>query len=280
MERIQTTEPSTKFSPKGEKPCILVYSSSVHVRYIDRIKNDIEKSLENKGFRIVYLKDEARDLHIYSDEFMKVAKDCVLGVVILDGFRPNVLFEFGVLMGLEKPIVLLKDKEAVINIRTLYGDVSNNDDCRKKTGLTTSEFDNLRNPMLEMRSCSQFSDLSMNISEFDKEVIEGGDKHVSKLLSSNIDKIRAEIEKEGEKIFCGKAPASMSDRFLDMYQEYVARLNSLALSPVFDEKDVDSIYSNFKNLETDSGKKMPSGIYSQIASLYKSAGEREEKDDS
>ncbi|MDD2756321.1 MAG: hypothetical protein PHS80_12450 [Methanothrix sp.] len=280
MERIQTTEPSTKFSPKGEKPCILVYSSSAHVRYIDRIKNDIEKSLENKGFRIVYLKDEARDLHIYSDEFMKVAKDCVLGVVILDGFRPNVLFEFGVLRGLEKPIVLLKDKEAVINIRTLYGDVSNNDDCRKKTGLTTPEFDNLRNPLLEMRSCSQFSDISISISEFDKEVIEGGDKHVSKLLSSNIDKIRTEIEKEGEKILRGKAPASISGRFVEMYQEHVARLYSLAFSSGLDVKDVDAILSDFMKLEEESGNKMPSRIYSLIASLYGLAREREEKDDS
>lgn len=279
MERILATEPSAKLSSHGEMPCILVYSSSAHVEYINRIKNDIEKALENKGFRIVYLKDEARDLHIYSDEFMKAAKDCVLGIVILDGFRPNVLFEFGVLMGLEKPIVLLKDRDAAINIRTLYGDVSNNDDCRKKTGLTASEFYNLRNPLIEMRSCSQFSDLSLNISEFDKDEIPGKDKHISKLLSSNIDKIRAEIKKEDEKILHSKTPDSISGHILEMYQEYVARLYSLPSSSGLEVKDVDAILSDFRIFEGDSGNKMPSRIYGLIASLYISAGEKEEKNE-
>ena len=71
---------------------------------------------------------------------MRAAKDCVLGIVILDGFRPNVLFEFGVLMGLEKPVVLLKDKNAEINIKTLYGDITNQN-CKKVTGLTLSKFE-------------------------------------------------------------------------------------------------------------------------------------------
>jgi nucleoside 2-deoxyribosyltransferase len=279
MVRIQTTEPSAKLSPKGEQPCILVYSSHDHVGHIKRTLDDIEEFLENNGFRILYLKDEARDLSIYSDEFLRAAKDCVLGVVILDGFRPNVLFEFGVLIGMEKPVVLLKDKEAEINIKTLYGEISGQN-CRKKTGLSASNFDGLKNPLIEMVSCSQFSDLSMKISEYDHEASKKEDRHICRLLSSNIDNIRTKIEKEGEKILRGKAPASMSDLFLDMYLEYVARLNGLALSPVFEEKDVDSIFSDFKNLEAESGLKMPSRIYSQIASLYKSAGEREENDDS
>jgi hypothetical protein len=96
-------------------------------------------------------------------------------------------------------------------------------------------------------------------------------------LSSNIDKIRAEIEKEGEKVLLGKAPASMSDRFVEIYQEYVARLYILALSSGIEVMDVDSILSDFLKLENESGNKMPSKIYSLIASLYKSAEEKEEK---
>jgi hypothetical protein len=120
----------------------------------------------------------------------------------------------------------------------------------------------------------------MNISEFDKEVIEGGDKHVSKLLSSNIDKIRAEIEKEGENILRGKTPSSISGRFAEMYQEHVAKLYGLAMSSGLEAKDVDSILSDFQRLEKESGNKMPSNIYSLIASLYRSAEEKEEKNDS
>jgi hypothetical protein len=279
MVRIQTTEPSAKLSPNGELPCILVYSSHDHVGHIKRTLDDIEEFLENNGFRIVYLKDEARDLSIYSDEFLRAAKDCVLGVVILDGFRPNVLFEFGILIGMEKPVVLLKDKEAEINIKTLYGEISGQN-CRKKTGLSASNFDSLKNPLIEMVSCGQFSDLSMKISEYDHEASKKEDRHICKLLSSNIDNIRTKIEKEGEKILRGKAPASISGRFVEMYQEHVARLYRLAFNSGLEVKDVDAILSDFMKLEEESGNKMPSGIYSQIASLYNSAGEREEKNDS
>lgn len=278
MESIQAGEPSAKLSPQGEKPCILVYSSYAHVGHIKRTLDDIEEYLENNGFRIVFLKDEARDLSTYSGEFLRAAKDCVLGVVILDGFRPNVLFEFGVLMGMEKPVVLLKDKEAEINIKTLYGEIGS-PNCKMKTGLSFSIFQSLKNPLIEMRSCSQFSDISMKISEYDHEASKKEERHISKLLSSNIDNIRTEIEKEEEKILRGKAPAAMSGSLLEMYQEYVERLNSLASSSSLEEKDVDSIYSDFKNLETKSGNKMPSRIFSQIASLYKSAAKREEKDE-
>ncbi len=279
MERIQSTEPSTKLSPEGELPCILVYSSYAHVKHIKYTLDFIKEYLEDNGFRIVLLKDKAKDLKVYSEEFLRAAKDCVLGVVILDGFRPNVLFEFGVLMGLEKPIVLLKDKEAEINIKTLYGDISNQN-CKMVTGLTASNFESLKNPLIKIGSCIQFSDLSMQISEYDHDASKNEEKHISKLLSCNIDKIKADIEKEGEKLLREKTPASMSGRLVEMYQEYVARLYSLALSSGLEVKDVDSIYSDFKNLEKESGNKMPSRIYSLIASLYNSAGEREEKNDS
>ncbi len=278
MEIIQSNGPSVKLGPEGELPCILVYSSYAHVGHIKYTLDYIEEYLENSGFRIVYLKDEAKDLSIYSDEFLRAAKDCVLGVVILDGFRPNVLFEFGVLMGLEKPVVLLKDKDAEINIKTLYGNISGQN-CKMKTGLSASNFKNLKNPQIEIVSCNQFSDLSMKISEYDREASKNEEKHISKLLGSNIDKIRAEIEREGEKLLRGKAPASMSDTFVESYQEYVARLYSLALSSSYQEDDVDAIYLDFKNLEAESGKKMPSRIFSQIASLFKTAAERAEKND-
>ena len=118
MEIIQSTGPSARLSPEGELPCILVYSSYAHVKHIKITLDGIKEYLEKNGFRIVLLKDEAKNLSIYSEEFLRAAKDCVLGIVILDGFRPNVLFEFGVLMGLEKPVVLLKGETAAAHPRS------------------------------------------------------------------------------------------------------------------------------------------------------------------
>ena len=278
MERSLVTGPSPKLSSEGELPCILVYSSYAHVKYIKSTLNYVTEYLENNGFRIVLLKDEAKDLSLYSEEFLRAAKNCVLGVVILDGFRPNVLFEFGILFGLGKPVVLLRDKNAEINIKTLYGDITDQN-CQMVTGLTISKFQKLQNPLIKSGSSIPFSDLSMNVSEYDHEASKSEPEHISRLLNSNIGKIRTDIEKEGERLLREKTPASMSEFYLKRFQEYIATLSSLALNPRPEEKDVDDIIMDFKNLEIDSKIKMPSAIYSLIGSLYKSAAKRPDKND-
>jgi nucleoside 2-deoxyribosyltransferase len=237
----------------------------------------VQEYLQKNGFRTVLLKDEARNLSIYSEEFLRAAKSCVLGIVILDGFRPNVLFEFGVLTGLEKPIILLKDKKAEINIKTLYGKIDQSN-CRTETGLTHSKFDSLKNPLINSGS-SQFSDLSMNVSEYDHEASKSEQEHILKSLSANISKIKAQIEKEGEKLLREKPPASMPDSYMKMYQEYVERLFNLALNPNLKLQDIDDISKNFKDLETESESEMPPGIFKMIGSLYKSVAERLEEND-
>jgi len=273
IERFQSSEPSAKLSTEGELPCVLVYSSYDHVRHIKPIVDNVQEYLEQNGFRVILLKEEARNLSVYSEEFLRAAKDCVLGIVILDGFRPNVLFEFGVLIGLEKPVVLLKDKNAEINIKTLYGRVDH-ENCRNITGLTYLKFEMLKNPSIISNSCAQFSDLSMNISEYDHEAAKRDEKHIFNQLKSNISRIRAEIETEGEKIMGKKRPASLSDSYVERYQRNVQRLYNLLMDPIIEEHDVDAILTDFKDLETESNIRMPSEIYSLIASLFKSIAER------
>lgn len=278
MDRSLDNGPSVKLSSEGELPCILVYSSYDHVKHIKYTLDDVTDYLEDHGFRIVLLRDEAKDLSLYSEEFLRAAKNCVLGIVILDGFRPNVLFEFGVLIGLEKPLVLLKDKKAEINIKTLYGPVDDGN-CKKVTGLTFPKFEDLKNPPIKSGSSIQFSDLSMKVSEYDHEASISEPEHISQLLSSNIGNIKAEIENEGEKLLREKTPASMPDSFVTKYQEHVATLYSLALNSRLEEKDVDAIFMDFKNLEKESNIKMPSEIYSMIGSLFKSAAKGPDKND-
>jgi nucleoside 2-deoxyribosyltransferase len=278
MERSLGTGPSAKLSSEGELPCILVYSSYAHVKHIKSTLDYVTEYLENNGFRVVLLKDEAKDLSLYSEEFLRAAKNCVLGVVILDGFRPNVLFEFGILIGLEKPVVLLRDKNAEINIKTLYGDITDNN-CKKATGLTRSKFEDLKNPPIKSGSSPQFSDISMKVSEYDHDASKSEPEHISQLLGSNIGNIKAKIEKEGEKLLREKTPPSMSDPYVKKYQEHVAKLYSLALNSRLEENDVDAIFIDFKNLEIESNIKIPSEIYSLIGSLFKSAAKRPDKND-
>ena len=76
----------------------------------------------------------------------------------------------------------------------------------------------------------------MKVSEYDHEASISDPGHISHLLRSNIGNIKAEIEKEGEKLLREKTPALMSDPYVKKYQEYVATLYSLALNSCPEEK--------------------------------------------
>jgi lipoate-protein ligase A len=130
-----------------------------------------------------------------------------------------------------------------------------------------------------MGSCNQFSDLSMKISEYDHDASKSEPDHISNLLKGNISKMREQIEKEGEKLLREKTPASMSGSYVEKYQECVARLYNLALSPSYKEDDLDDIFNAFKSLEKESNIQMPSQIYSLIASLHEFSEEGTDKNE-
>lgn len=48
-------------------------------------------------------------------------RECAFGVVLLDGLRPNVVFEWGLLRGNKRPVMLFKEKQATVDIRHLIG---------------------------------------------------------------------------------------------------------------------------------------------------------------
>jgi hypothetical protein len=46
--------------------------------------------------------------------------DCTFGVVCLDGLRPNVVFEYGVMRGANIPILLFREENARVDVRHFY----------------------------------------------------------------------------------------------------------------------------------------------------------------
>lgn len=47
---------------------------------------------------------------------------CSFAIVVLDGLRPNVTYEYGLLDAYGKPIILLKERTATVDIKSLIGD--------------------------------------------------------------------------------------------------------------------------------------------------------------
>lgn len=55
------------------------------------------------------------------DVIMELIGKCAFGVVILDGLRPNVVFEYGALRGAKKAVLLFKEVGAKVDIAHFYG---------------------------------------------------------------------------------------------------------------------------------------------------------------
>lgn len=105
-----------------QKTCFLVYSTreSHVVKVIERLADLLSNDLD---FSIIKL-DEARVAGtMLLPDILKYTKECDLGIVILDGLRPNVTLELGMLLANKIPCIILLERTAKINIRSLVSDV-------------------------------------------------------------------------------------------------------------------------------------------------------------
>jgi len=55
-------------------------------------------------------------------QILDLIAHCSFAVVVLDGLRPNVTYEYGLLEAHEKPVILLKEKTATVDIKSLIGE--------------------------------------------------------------------------------------------------------------------------------------------------------------
>ncbi len=106
--------------PPKELKCFLVYSSESHFEDIHIVLSQIENVLIQNNISPIKLGEEIRNGEYYLPKLKEIIEECVLGIIILNGFRPNVVFEFGYLVGNNKPIIALQTKNAIINIKTLF----------------------------------------------------------------------------------------------------------------------------------------------------------------
>jgi hypothetical protein len=55
-------------------------------------------------------------------QIIDLIEGCSFAVVILDGLRPNVTFEYGLLEAFGKPTILLKEQNATVDLKSLVGE--------------------------------------------------------------------------------------------------------------------------------------------------------------
>ncbi len=170
--------------------CIIIYSSQKHVENIENIIWHIKKVLEEKNYNPLLLRNEIRSNDLNRDSIISLIEKATFGIIIFDGFRPNVLFELGLLVGQGKCIIVIKSSNAEINIKTLYN-LREGEDPKKKTGLTDQKFNKgFINPKLDIDK--HFSDFAgTNVPNFDNLKPES----LREVLNEELEKIKDCIEK-------------------------------------------------------------------------------------
>lgn len=109
---------------ESKRTCFIVYSS--REPHIEIAIDSIESVLESKGkYEVKRLATDGISGHSQYSQLMEYLNKCALAVIILDGLRPNVILEYGILIGLNKPCIVLLEENANIDICSL---LKNNDE--------------------------------------------------------------------------------------------------------------------------------------------------------
>ena len=225
------------------------------------LEDRIENVLKERNFYPKKLSDEIRSSKDYLDRLDALIDECVLGIVILDGFRPNVLFEFGYLMGKGKPVIILKSQDAKISVKTLYNSFS-------ESGLTQNRFNRLfQNPKIRVHE--HLSDFSgKHLAYFNNNTSRDDPLHPSNILEKELDSCEEEILEEIKKVKTRGVPENDLKKIIDPITRIIRNYYTGAVSCDFDE--IDKLHTELKSLVG----RVPYEINSMIASTYASKARR------
>jgi tetratricopeptide (TPR) repeat protein len=109
-----------------------------YVNYIENVIENLKKVMEIYNIEVKTLSDTVKPQESNFQTILQLLKDCILGIVILDGLRSNVVLEYGILLCLAKPIIVLKDKNAKIDIEGLDDNLK---DSLEKKHITNPKLD-------------------------------------------------------------------------------------------------------------------------------------------
>jgi tetratricopeptide (TPR) repeat protein len=103
----------TTASPRS---CFIVFSS--REPHVEIIIDCVEAVFQTLGkYKIIRLDEHLSSGDSQYIELKDQLATCSFAIVVLDGLRPNVLFEYGILKGLGKPCIVLLEEKATVDIQ-------------------------------------------------------------------------------------------------------------------------------------------------------------------
>ncbi len=187
----------------GDKLCFLVYSNQRHVPYINKVLSKSEMLLSEHGFSPIRLGNNIVSDEDYLAKISELIPKCQLALVILDGLRPNVLFEFGYLKALNKILIILKSNKGLISIKSLYKN-------HLESGLQDKHFQNkLREPRIDINfHISDFA--GKHVQPFDIDEEKDDEKTLDRVLLKEIEAKKESLKKNIIKATANQASKRLS----------------------------------------------------------------------
>jgi tetratricopeptide (TPR) repeat protein len=258
---ISLKKPHNKIlgSKQGVREYFVVYS---HKRHVPRINKDllaIKETLEARGYTEIKLGDQMASNEYYFRKLQESIEKCVLGIIVLDGLRPNIVFEWGFLEAMKKPIITLKSKYAFINIENLYEDPG----FFRKAKLKIREYINPR-----LHISQHLSDMGgIHISEYVRGTNKTKPEHISNIIIQQLHLKACEVSNEMKSIM----QKSFQHDILGSVNKVIECYDCIKAHKIISELDLSAIkqaYEYLEKLDTQEVKRIHVSTYKMIAEIY------------
>ena len=188
-----------------------VISDPAHVEHMNSLIYRIEKILRKENYAPIRLGVSIRSTEDYLNKLSNLIDDSVLSVVILDGFRPNIIFEFGYLVATKKPIILLQSTTASINIKSFYN-------SKEETGLEDSIYNQLKNPRIQVgKHLSDFA--GKHVAYFNLELEDKDIFSLESKLKDELSKVKNQVIEEFKRITVQFIDGSFLSEFMSIMDQ-------------------------------------------------------------
>jgi hypothetical protein len=203
------------------------------------------------------------------DYFAKISSlldTSALVLIILDGLRPNVVFEFGYAMAKSKPVIIIRSKDSVLSIKTLY-------ERSDHSGLTSSEWEKLKEPILyPPLHLSDFA--GKHIPVIDRSAKETDDSHPLAILRKELTYQMSVILEEFQKI----KKKDIDPNILNESLPHLIKIISLYNTDIeFEIEDLKTALEKIKKISDKHQQQLPDEVGNMVGSAFIRKGNLEVK---
>ncbi len=244
-----TLDYQKKTSPRS---CFVVFSS--REEHVDIVLDCIETVFEKIGkYQVERLDKSLKSGDSQYTELTDLIATCSFAIVILDGFRPNVLFEYGILKGLGKPCIVLLEEKATVDVLGFFA---------TEVGTPASQ------PPIDMDK--HFSDVK---DRFFVQYNKNKPKQIRATLKGEYSKLKEKIEEEFlHMLFPHREVVEK-----ELTTHLTAMVDVLNKSPDSIEEDdlsvVNTSRANVERIASEHHISLPAHYFSTLAHTYETAGD-------